>query len=314
MMAQRLEEAAHAAEEALQFGREVRADNHMLMPRGVIAAVAALRGEEAKAHRTADEILAVTTARGLPVRAALAHYALGMLHIGRGRWAEALERFDTIAKVGTIHAMRVAADHVEAAVRVGRHGDAADVAAAFEAWSEQTGSPWGKARAASCRALLREGAEATACFDEAIRRIDDARPFDRARIHLLYGEHLRRIRRRADARAHLRTALEDFERFRAAPWVERAASELRATGETARKRDPSTFDQLTPQELHISRLVAQGMSNKEVAAQLFLSPRTIDYHLRNVFSKLGLTSRTQLVRMDFDGQEAPAASAVGAAG
>jgi DNA-binding NarL/FixJ family response regulator len=109
--------------------------------------------------------------------------------------------------------------------------------------------------------------------------------------------------------------LEAFERLRAGPWVERAAGELRATGETARKRDPSTFDQLTPQEIQISRLVAGGMSNKEVAAQLFLSPRTIDYHLRNVFSKLGLTSRTQLARIPLgDGEPAVTEEAASATG
>src|SRR5262249_47217333 len=126
---------------------------------------------------------------------------------------------------------------------------------------------------------------------------DAARPFDLARIHLLYGEHLRRERHRADARIHLRSALEEFERLRAAPWADRAAAELRATGETARRRDPSTLDQLTPKEIQIARLVSDGKSNKEVAAQLFLSPRTIDYHLRHVFAKLGLTSRTQLTRV-----------------
>ena len=120
--------------------------------------------------------------------------------------------------------------------------------------------------------------------------------FDNARSELLYGEWLRRHRRRVDARAHLRAALEIFQQLAAAPWEARARAELRASGETARKRDPSTRDQLTPQELQISRLVASGKTNPEVAAQLFLSPRTIDYHLRKVFSKLGIASRTELVR------------------
>jgi DNA-binding NarL/FixJ family response regulator len=97
--------------------------------------------------------------------------------------------------------------------------------------------------------------------------------------------------------------LERFERFRAEPWAERARTELRASGETARKRDPSTVDELTPQELQIARFVAQGLANKEVAAQLFLSPRTIDYHLRNVFAKLGIKSRTQLARLSLGDEE-----------
>jgi DNA-binding NarL/FixJ family response regulator len=127
------------------------------------------------------------------------------------------------------------------------------------------------------------------------------RPLDLGRIQLAYGEHLRRIRRRSDARTHLRAALAAFEALRAEPWAERARAELRASGETARKRDASTAFDLTPQELQVARFVAEGLSNKEVAAQLFLSPRTIDAHLRNVFSKLGVTSRSQLARMSVDG-------------
>jgi DNA-binding NarL/FixJ family response regulator len=129
---------------------------------------------------------------------------------------------------------------------------------------------------------------------------DDEDVFGRARTRLAYGERLRRARRRVEAREQLRAALDTFERLGAAPWAERTRSELRASGETARKRDPSTLAQLTPQELQVARFVAQGLSNKEVAAQLFLSPRTIDAHLRNVFAKLGVTSRTQLARLALD--------------
>jgi DNA-binding CsgD family transcriptional regulator len=132
-------------------------------------------------------------------------------------------------------------------------------------------------------------------FGEAIERAGALTAFQRARTELLYGEWLRRERRRQDARAHLRSALESFRSLGATPWELRAEGELRATGETARKRDPSTLDQLTPQELQIAALVAQGMTNREIAAQLFLSPRTIDYHLRKVFSKLGIASRNELV-------------------
>jgi DNA-binding NarL/FixJ family response regulator len=107
----------------------------------------------------------------------------------------------------------------------------------------------------------------------------------------------------------LRAALDAFDALRAAPWSERAAAELRATGETARKRDPSTVNDLTAKEIQIARLVVAGLSNKEIAAQLFLSPRTIDYHLRNVFTKLGLTSRTQLAHVPL-GDEAPAVTAL----
>ena len=126
------------------------------------------------------------------------------------------------------------------------------------------------------------------------------RPVGCARTELAYGEFLRRARRRVEAREHLRAALEGFETLQAAPWAERAHIELRASGQTARRRDPSTRDRLTAQELQIAGFVAQGLTNREVAAQLFLSPRTIDFHLRNVFRKLDIASRTQLAHLDLD--------------
>src|SRR5262249_5521004 len=134
--------------------------------------------------------------------------------------------------------------------------------AQFDAWASRTGAPWALGRVAHCRALLADGDAATAHFDEALRIGEQVGyPFDLARTQLLYGEHLRRLRKRVEARAQLRAAQEGFEQLGAEPWAARARSELRATGETARKRDPSTVAQLTPQEDHIARLVAEGLSN-----------------------------------------------------
>jgi DNA-binding CsgD family transcriptional regulator len=136
--------------------------------------------------------------------------------------------------------------------------------------------------------------------DEAFREaaaLGKALPaFERARTELLYGEWLRRQRRRTDARPHLRLALEQFETLGAAPWAARAETELRASGETARKRKPSTLDHLTPRERTIAELAASGLTNPEIGAQLFLSPRTVEYHLGKVFSKLGIASRSELIR------------------
>ena len=148
---------------------------------------------------------------------------------------------------------------------------------------------------ARCDALLgtRDPDQA---FGEAITRSPGLPPLQRARTELLYGEWQRRERRRPDSRVHLRAALDSFRTMGAVPWAERAEAELRASGETARKRDLSTAGQLTPQELQIARLVTGGLTNKEIAAQLYLSPRTVDYHLRKVFTKLGITSRAELVR------------------
>jgi DNA-binding CsgD family transcriptional regulator len=125
-----------------------------------------------------------------------------------------------------------------------------------------------------------------------------ARPYDRARTQLAYGEFLRRSQRRVDARTHLRQALEIFEDLHAEPFATRAAAELRASGETARKRDPSTLTTLTPMERQVAQLVSQGMSNKEVAAQCWVSPRTVEFHLRNVFTKTGVASRGELAQLD----------------
>jgi DNA-binding CsgD family transcriptional regulator len=128
-------------------------------------------------------------------------------------------------------------------------------------------------------------------------------PFDRARTELCYGERLRRERRKSDARAQLRDALGIFEGLGAVLWAERARGELRATGESARKRDASTVDDLTPQELRIAQLVRAGASNREVGAQLFVSPKTVEYHLRKVFLKLGVASRVELAHLRLAGAD-----------
>ena len=160
-----------------------------------------------------------------------------------------------------------------------------------------SGTPWALGVEARLRALLARGEAAEALYRESIDRLGPTRlRLDLARAHLLYGEWLRRERRRVDARNELRAAHELFSDFGMEAFAERARVELRATGEHARKRSVDTIDQLTPQEAQIARLVAHGNTNREVAAQLFISPSTVEYHLRKVFRKLDVKSRTQLVR------------------
>ena len=293
--------AAADAEEAVRLGREIGAENLTGLPLGVLAMVAAVRGREDEARDLADEVNGFARERGLALPSAFAVWAPASIDLARGRWTQALERYDALAEVRPgfghpLNAILTVPDRMETLVRLGRTAEAREALPLFESWASHAGAS-AQSRLASCHALISSGDEASEHFEEALRRSDLARPFDLARIRLLYGEHLRRERRRVDARKQLRAAIEAFEGFDAVVWAERARTELRASGETARKRDPSTVSQLTPQELQVARLVADGLSNKEVAAQLFLSPRTIDAHLRNVFGKLGVKSRTQLARM-----------------
>jgi DNA-binding CsgD family transcriptional regulator len=206
-------------------------------------------------------------------------------------------------------------DLIEAAVRAGEVATAHDWLDYYEAWAERAGAAWARAVALHGRALLADDEEESERLFEAAldMHAQAARPFERARAQLAFGEFLRRARRPRDARQHLRAALDGFAAVGAELWAERARVELRASGQTARRRVAATRDQLTEQELQIAHFVAQGLSNREVAAQLFLSPRTIAAHLRNIFRKLGITSRTELARLQLESVGAAAHEAGGAA-
>ena len=194
---------------------------------------------------------------------------------------------------------------VEAAVRCGE----LDLARrAFDALCEKTqasGTAWARGVEARSRALISEGDDADALYRQAISLLAESRlGVEWARAQLLYGEWLRREGRRRDAREQLRAAHETFVTMGAGPFADRAARELRATGETVRKRTVETLDELTPQEVQIARMAADGLTNSEIGAQLFLSPRTVEWHLRKVFGKLDISSRRELRSALPDGRAA----------
>jgi DNA-binding NarL/FixJ family response regulator len=189
----------------------------------------------------------------------------------------------------------------ELAEAASRTGDLALVGSALEWLSERTRATpteWVLGIEALVRALLSEGAAADALYSESISRLGRTGVRAQlARAHLLYGEWLRRERRRADARGNLRTAHEMFESMGAEAFADRARRELLATGENVRKRTVETRGKLTAQEAQIARLARDGLSNPDIGARLFISPRTVQYHLSNVFAKLNISSRSQLDRV-----------------
>ena len=264
-----------------------------------MAAVEATWGRDQDARGHADEALALGSRHGFWFQA-VTEWTLGMIEVTAGRPAEAAGRLFALTEPGRSDvdpaiALEATPDAIEAGMRAGRSAEAAERLEALRGLTTAAPTQARQALLARCAALVgvRNADEA---FGEAIAAAPALPPLERARTELLYGEWLRRERRRSDARGHLRTALETFRMLGAVSWAERAEAELRATGETARRRDVSAVEQLTPQEWQIAGLVTEGLTNKEIAAQLFLSPRTVDYHLRKVFTKLGITSRTELIR------------------
>jgi DNA-binding CsgD family transcriptional regulator len=308
-------EVAAEAEEGLALAQDAGLENSASIYRAVLAWLAAVQGRDDDCSRLAIEAAEHARKTGLGLANSLAEWALALLDLGVGRADEAASRLGALAASppGTSHPYIVlmsSPDLVEACVRIGRTYDAQAALAVIDGFAQPGAPTWALALAARCRALCTAGDGAINGFAEALTlHAGGRRRFDLARTELLFGEQLRRDRRRTEARDHLRAAMEAFGSLGAAPWAERARTELRATGEAARRRDPSTLDQLTSQELQVARFVSEGLTNKEVAAQLFLSPRTIDSHLRSVFSKLGVTSRTQLARLPLGGDSGPAETA-----
>jgi DNA-binding CsgD family transcriptional regulator/tetratricopeptide (TPR) repeat protein len=290
------------ATEALQLARGTGQPGLTAMPLAELALYAALRGEDNQ-QALLEDLDRVVSGPPTGILGELVHdskrWAQGVRELLAGQPTSAVHHLTQMTQPPLI---RLAAyDRLEAAVRAGRTDLAHAWLADLERFAGAVGSPRSHAVLAYGRALLAGTNGAESLFREAITHHAEAgRPFEAARTRLAFGEFLRRVRRRVDAREHLRTALAIFEDLGATPWAERARQELRASGETARKRDESTATGLTPQERQVARQVAGGLSNREVAAQLFLSPRTIDFHLRNVFAKTGISSRGELARLNLD--------------
>jgi DNA-binding CsgD family transcriptional regulator len=295
------------AEEGHRFAVETGQPNTACRHQGSLAVLAALRGRELQARRLAEGVLVEAGKRQLASATAAAYRALGLLDLAAGRPTEAMEHLQAMDRdCGRAHPgimLATVPELVEAAARADQPDRAAEPLDRFATWAEATRSPELRALVARCHALLASADAAEAGFRLALElhaRTDA--PMEQARTELLYGEHLRRERRRAEARPHLREALRTFQRLGASTWADRARDELRATGETARRRQPGALATLTPQELRIVAAVSEGASNREIAAQLFLSPRTIAYHLRKVFQKTGISSRGELIRLAMAGR------------
>ena len=259
--------------------------------------LAAFRGLDEETTRLVRGSVADFHARGEGMGLTVSQWVTAVLANGRARYEEAYAAaseatadphelfFSTFATV----------ELIEAASRTGRSERAAEALEVLSESTQASGTPWAIAVEARSRALVTPDEAAEALFREAIARLQPTRlRLDLARTHLLYGEWLRRERRRLDARTELRLAYDLFSDFGMEAFAERARVELQATGERARKRTVDTLDQLTPQEEQISRLAGHGHTNREIAAQLFISPSTVEYHLRKAFRKLDVTSRTQL--------------------
>jgi DNA-binding CsgD family transcriptional regulator len=276
--------AAATGTEALVFGR---------------LSLVGVRGKETEALALFDAAEAAAITRGEGVVLTFSEHARAVLYNGLSRYEAALGPAQNASALDELMvSVQALPELIEAATRCDRLETAN---AAIESLSERTsaaGTEWALGIVARSRALLSGGAVADRLFREAIDRLARCRlALELARAHLLYGEWLRRNRRRTDARDHLRQAQSMFISMGAEAFAGRAARELLATGETARKRSAETRDELTAQETQIAQFARDGLSNAEIGARLFISPRTVEYHLRKVFTKLGITTREHLDRV-----------------
>jgi DNA-binding CsgD family transcriptional regulator len=289
---------ASVAEAALLAG-ELGLGMQAVVLSSLSAWLAAVRGDGAASREQAQLVLDDT--RNHRMAAALATWALALLDLTAGDPSAALDRLEDVCHGPPARDMtvRAIADHVEAAVRTGDDDRARTHLPALAEWAKHTASPAGRALLLRCEALLARGADAGERFEAALG-VEGGSPYDLARSHLAYGQWLRRHRRPTSARSHLTQALEMFERTGAHGWRQRVHAEFTALGDPVPDaRTPGGgAGRLTPQELEVVRRAAAGLSNREIGAELFLSPRTVGHHLYKAYPKLGVSRRSQLGQLD----------------
>jgi DNA-binding CsgD family transcriptional regulator len=289
-------EFAVAASLVAEVESVTEATGSSIAPTGAVA-LAAFRGHEADAAELIEAGTKDAERRGEGQRLTFFHWATAVLCNSLGRYAEALASAQKASEdsPADLFANWAVAELIEAATGSGVPELAAGVLQRLSATARASGTDWALGVETRSRALLSDGENAETLYREAIDRLGRTRVrMELGRAHLLYGEWLRRQNRRIDAREQLRLAHQMFAAMGADGFAERAARELRATGERVRKRTTGTPAQLTAREAEIAQLASDGLSNPEIAAQLFMSPRTVEYHLRKVFTKLAISSRNQL--------------------
>jgi DNA-binding CsgD family transcriptional regulator len=289
--------------EAIDLARESGQQTEMAFGQAGLAWLHARRGREEEGRAAAAEALDLCQGTGMRLHEIWATAALGELELGLGDVARAVVLFEHNQEllddlVITDPDLSPAAELVEGYLTIGRHGDAQRAASRFSAAAEAKGQPWSHARALRAQGMLADEGGFVAAFERAISlhgQTPDA--FEAARTRLAFGQRLRRSRNRVLAREQLRTAVDDSDKLGARPWADRARAELAATGETHRRRDDAaSIDDLTPQELQVALLLTGGRTTRETAAALFLSPKTVEYHLRHVYQRLGIHSREELAQ------------------
>jgi len=272
------------------------ATGSQLAPYGVLL-LAGWRGREAEASELIEASMKEVVARGEGLGLTVIQWASAVLYNGLGRWEDALAAAQRAGEDPheQLFSTWAAVELIEAATRSGMPEQAAGALERLSRSTGASGTDWALGIEARSRALISDGEAAERLYREAIDRLGRTRiRVELARAHLLYGEWLRRENRRIDAREQLRTAHQMFVSMGADGFAERAARELHATGERVRKRTTHTAAQLTARETQIARLAGHGLSNPEIAAQLFMSPRTVEYHLHKIFTRLAINSRNQL--------------------